>query len=193
MASKNSYNQAHVTAIILAGGQGSRAKGRDKGWLNWQEKPLITQVYEKISTQVDKVIISCNRNIERYKELAINAVSDERFGFLGPLAGIESAGKLVETAFTVVVPCDVPTLPNDLVERLLDPFELQKDLEVTFPWDGERPQFLITAIKLSALQTITICLNEGGRSMRDWHSYVKVKSVDFSDRGYCFANINHIP
>ena len=193
MTSENSDNDTHVTAIILAGGRGRRAMGRDKGWLQWNEKPLVTQVYNVISTQVVQVIISCNRNVDRYRELASNAVPDERGEFLGPLAGIESAGKLVKTAFTVVVPCDAPTLPNDLVDRLLKPFALREDLEVTYAWDGDRPQVLLTAIRMSALPTITVCLNEGGRSMRDWHDYVITQSVDFSDKSHCFANINRLP
>ena len=191
MPKKNSEISKDATAVILAGGRGKRVGGKDKGLLKWKKEPLIVHAYRRINPQVDRVIVSCNRNLELYKNVADIVVQDERDSYWGPLAGIESSTKLVNSSHAIVIPCDAPSLPIDLVERLIDTLKTTNDSEVTYAWDGVRSQFLFTAIKREVFSTITNCLNAGGRSLRDWHSYVKACSVDFSDKVSDFENINH--
>ncbi len=179
------------TAVILAGGRGRRVGGRDKGLLLWSEEPLVTHTYKRIKPQVNRVIVSCNRNFKLYRNVVGTVVPDKRKDYCGPLAGIEAACNLSTSGYTIVVPCDAPSLPLDLVERLVAPLEVNDDLEVTYAWDGLRSQFLFTAIKSDAFSTITNCLNAGGRSLKDWHTFVKTYAVDFSDKVKDFENINH--
>ena len=65
-----SVNIAHVSCIILAGGQGKRAGGRDKGLVLYHNKPLIKYVIDVIKPQVDDIVISANRNINSYHQFA---------------------------------------------------------------------------------------------------------------------------
>ena len=53
-----------IFALILAGGQGSRMGGVDKGLVQWHNKALIDHVIEKIRPQVSHIAISANRNLE---------------------------------------------------------------------------------------------------------------------------------
>ena len=191
MLKKKSNHYKNATAIILAGGRGQRVGGKDKGLLIWDEEPLITHAYKRIKPQVDRVIISCNRNFNLYNKVVDVVVTDKRDSYCGPLAGIEAACNLFSSGYAIVVPCDAPSLPLDLVERLIYPLETKKDVEVAYAWDGLRSQFLFTAIKPEAFSSITTCLNAGGRSLKDWHSYVNTSAVDFSDKIDDFENINH--
>ncbi len=186
-----SKTRENITAIILAGGRGQRVGGRDKGLLLWTHEPLIAHTYRRIKPQVKRVIVSCNRNFTVYRNVVGIVVPDKRDDYCGPLAGIEAACNLSTSGYAIVVPCDAPSLPLDLVERLVSPLELNKDLEVTYAWDGLRSQFLFTAIKSDVFSTITNCLNAGGRSLRDWHTFVKTHAVDFSDKVEDFKNINY--
>lgn len=60
-----------IFALILAGGQGSRMGGVDKGLVQWHNKALIDHVIEKIRPQVSHIAISANRNLESYAQRRI--------------------------------------------------------------------------------------------------------------------------
>ncbi|MBX4377840.1 NTP transferase domain-containing protein, partial [Mycobacterium tuberculosis] len=62
--------------------------GQDKGLVEWQGEPLIAHLQRKVRPLTDDLIISCNRNRERYAAYADQLVSDEEDDFPGPLAGI---------------------------------------------------------------------------------------------------------
>ena len=79
-----------ISAIVLAGGQGRRVGGVDKGWLDYGGRPMIEHILARLKPQVDDVVISCNRNLPRYAALA-PVIEDQYRGYLGPLAGISAA------------------------------------------------------------------------------------------------------
>ena len=107
-----------VTGVVLAGGQGRRMGGVDKGLKILRGKPMVEWVIERIAPQVHEVLINANQNLERYAAFGHRVIPDEIAGYAGPLAGLhrgltEAANELVAT-----VPCDSPFLPRDLVARL---------------------------------------------------------------------------
>ena len=55
-----------ITAVILAGGRAQRMGGQDKGLLPVYGKPMIEYVIEALRSQVGQIIISANRNLDRY-------------------------------------------------------------------------------------------------------------------------------
>ncbi len=57
---------AAVTGVILAGGEGRRMGGADKGLQLLNGRPLVQLVLERLRPQVDVLLISANRNLERY-------------------------------------------------------------------------------------------------------------------------------
>ena len=50
--------------------------GADKGLLDWHGKPLIAWLHEQVRPLSDDLIISCNRNQQRYAAFADQLVSD---------------------------------------------------------------------------------------------------------------------
>ena len=52
-----SKRHQHTTGLVLAGGEGRRAGGRDKGLIEWRGKPMVGHVLASLSPQVDEVII----------------------------------------------------------------------------------------------------------------------------------------
>jgi molybdopterin-guanine dinucleotide biosynthesis protein A len=110
-----------IAGVVLAGGAGTRMGGADKGWVAWRGRPLVEHVVERLRPQVGAVLISANRNLERYRALGCEVVEDDaaQFGaFPGPLAGILSGLEAARARWAAFVPCDAPCLPADLVARL---------------------------------------------------------------------------
>src|SRR5690606_25755799 len=62
--------------LLLAGGRGRRMGGKDKGWVQWQGMALIEHLHRTVRPLTDDLIISCNRNQDRYADLADQLVHD---------------------------------------------------------------------------------------------------------------------
>lgn len=108
-----------ITGVILAGGQGSRLGGVDKGWLSVAGQPAVVQVLAALQPQVQGVIIVANRNLERYQSLNAMVISDaEPIQFLGPLAGIMAAMAICPTPYMLTLPVDALAPPPDLAQQL---------------------------------------------------------------------------
>lgn len=182
------------TGLILAGGAGLRAGGRDKGLIEWQGLPLVTHVVERLRPQVGRLLISCNRNIEVYRTLADATVSDTRAGYEGPLAGIEAAIELMQTEFLIVAPCDNPLLPDNIVQGLLAALDAPSGLvaDISYAHDGERGQYLCAALRRRVLDSLPAFLDQGNRAVRQWYSQHRSVAVDFSSQHACFSNINRL-
>ena len=54
-----------ITGILLAGGQGRRMGGVDKGLQLLRGKPMAQHVIERFAPQVDELLINANHNIEQ--------------------------------------------------------------------------------------------------------------------------------
>lgn len=183
-----------VTALILAGGAGRRVGYRDKGLIDWQGRPLIAHVSEALKSQIEEVLISCNRNFSHYANFCSRTVADTRRDFQGPLAGLEAAIPFVNTELLVVVSCDMPQLPPDLVTRLIAPLcsSAGDRPEICYAHDGIRAQYLCAGLRRDSLYSLTGFLDEGRRAVKDWYGDRKALSVDFSDQQPCFANYNSL-
>ena len=106
---------ADITAVILAGGQGRRMGGRDKGWIEIGGKALVAHLIEQLERQGVSIAINANRNQSRYAELGYPVIGDELEDYQGPLAGFASAMRQVDTDFILSLPCDGPVLASDSV------------------------------------------------------------------------------
>lgn len=178
-----------ITVIILAGGQGSRMGGDDKGLVNWHGKTLVEHVIDRISPQASSLLISCNRNSDDYARLSDNICSDHLPDYQGPLAGVQAALTIVETQLSLICACDTPKLPEDLLARLLKTLEAEP-AELCYPNDGNRNHFLPVLLKTSLLDQLNEYLATGGRSMKGWYSTLKTVVADFSDCPEAFINMN---
>src|SRR5690606_17948745 len=92
----------------------------------WHGRPLIAWMQELVRPLGDDLIISCNRNAERYAPYADHLVSDGNTDFHGPLAGIRAGLRLARHPHLLVLPCDAPLLDRPLLDAL-------------FAHAGERP------------------------------------------------------
>ena len=183
-----------ITGLILAGGEGRRVQGQDKGLLSWRGEKLIDHVADRLGPQVEDLIVSCNRNIPAYSKIGDIQVQDCRTDFQGPLAGIEAAMQHAKNTILVVVACDIPLLPLDLVERLNDALLANNPEQalISYAHDGKREQYLCCAIHTSLYPSLTSYLEDGNRAVRHWFAQHSAVSVDFSDQPEAFLNFNSL-
>ncbi len=178
-----------ITGGILAGGKGSRLGGQDKGWVEWQGKPLVHHVIKRLKPQVETLVINCNRNHERYASLGYSIIEDQRTGFQGPLAGIAALLSRCETDWLLICPCDGPHLPVDLAERLHHA-ATHKNTPVSIAEDAEFIQPMHALIHTSLASNLEAFLQSGNRKPMQWYKQQGLTVVDFGDQSKAFFNIN---
>jgi molybdenum cofactor guanylyltransferase len=184
-----SSREHRITGVLLAGGQGSRMGGVDKGLVTLKGRPMAEWVIERLRPQVDEVIINANQNIDRYAGFGHPVFPDEIEGFAGPLAGLHAALSRAAHPLVVTVPCDSPFLPADLVSRLYDGLiNGEADLAVAKTFEQAHPVFCIC--RREVLPHLTHFLASGGRKIDRWYETLKVVSVQFDDQEAAFRNIN---
>jgi molybdopterin-guanine dinucleotide biosynthesis protein A len=176
-----------VSGIVLAGGQGRRMGGTDKGLKALRGKPMVEWVLARLAPQVDEVVINANQNPEIYGKFGYRVVADEISGFAGPLAGLHAGLKAAKHALVVTVPCDSPFLPEDLVSRLRRSLG-ERDLAVAKTGDQPHPVFAL--VRKTVLPGLEAFLAGGGRKVDAWYAALQVVEVAFDDQADAFRNIN---
>lgn len=109
------------SALILAGGKGSRLGYQEKALIDINGKPLIAFVIEALETVVDNIIISVRNKAQG--ELLESRLSGSRFAYdahenIGPIAGILSGLEACEDEYCFIAACDMPFI-NEKVIRML--------------------------------------------------------------------------
>lgn len=178
-----------ITGAVLAGGQGRRMGGRDKGLLEIHQQPLIRRILDVLQPQVGPLLINANRNLEDYRRLGPPVVQDVVGEFFGPLVGMASALQAADTPYLLTVPCDSPLLPPDLAARLYRAM-LAADAEISVAHDGARMQPVFALLRRELLEPMLRYLNNGGRKIDTWYAEHRFALADFSDCPEAFRNIN---
>ncbi|RKS85848.1 molybdenum cofactor guanylyltransferase [Orbus hercynius] len=176
-----------ITAIILAGGKSTRMQGNDKGLLLLKGLPLYRHVIDKINPQVTDIIINTNRHIEQYQQSGYRVICDELDGFLGPLAGIYSGLVRSTTPWNLVVSCDTPFLPDDLVLHLQQNIA---DRPAAYVFDGEKSHPTILLIHRNMAEKIRSYLMQGDRKLLLFLESINAAMVNLADQKQSFININ---
>ena len=186
----NTSSNPSVTGVILAGGKGRRMGGNDKGLLQYKQQPLITYAINTLKPQVDALLINANRNIEQYQRFNYPVIEDSLDNFCGPLAGMLSAMKAVDTDYILTAPCDSPNISPQLRQRMMETMLVeQADLAVAH--DGERLQPVFCLLPCHLQDELEQHLEQGGRKIDLWLAQHKMAVVDFSDQAGSFINFNH--
>ena len=181
-------SKSQITAVILAGGKGRRLGGQDKGLVEYQNKKLIQHVLDKITLQVDSVMINANRNQESYAEFGHEVISDSLSDFQGPLAGFAIAMQASKTDYILTMPCDGPHLPDDYVARLTAATNDKNTIIVAH--DGERLQPVHALIPVLMIDSLLKFLESGDRKIDRWYAQNDMVTADFSDKPDVFFNVN---
>ena len=180
---------ARVTGVVLAGGQGSRMGGIDKGLRDFRGRPLVGHAIERLAPQVDELLVNANRNPEAYARFGYRVIADEIEGFAGPLAGFERGIAHASGSLVVTVPCDSPFLPMDLVQRLGEALR-SKEAELAVAKTGDQAHPVFSLMRRSVHESLRGFLSKGERKIDRWYAGLRVVEVPFDDEPEAFLNIN---
>jgi molybdenum cofactor guanylyltransferase len=184
-----STSNKDITAVILAGGQGRRMGGQDKGLIEFDGQPLVAILIDRLEPQISNIMINANRNRERYLAFGYPVVSDQLDDYQGPLAGFACAMNAVDTDFILTLPCDGPLLASDYVTRFITS-QVQTGAPICVADDGERLQPVHALIRIDLLSSLNAYLNSGDRKIDRWYAMHDFAHTDFSDCVDMFRNIN---
>jgi len=178
-----------ITGVVLAGGQGSRMGGVDKGLQEFRGKPMVAHALERLQPQVDEILINANRNAEAYARFGHRVIADEIEGFAGPLAGFERGLAHASGDLVVTVPCDSPFLPRDLVARLREALE-RDDAQVAVAKTGDQAHPVFCLMRRDVHESLRQFLASGQRKIDRWYPQLRATLVAFDDEADAFMNIN---
>ena len=176
-----------VTGIVLAGGQGRRMGGVDKGLQLLHGKPMVAAVLARLAPQVSEILINANQNLSDYARFGHRVIPDAIGGFAGPLAGLHACLGEARNDLVVTVPCDSPFLPMDLLSRLRKEIN---DNDLAVAKTGDQPHPVFALVRTSVKAGLEDFLRKGGRKIDAWYSTLNVVEVRFDDEAEAFRNIN---
>lgn len=192
---------ANTLCVVLAGGQGRRMNGADKGLQAYQGRPLIDHALERLCSQswgpAPHIGISANRHLDLYATKGYPVWADAQAGYEGPLHGMRSALEQahtwpVELHYLLIVPCDTPHLPLDLAQRLSAGLEGSHAC-VAAARAGGRTHPLACLLSIGLMPGLQHYLDSGQRKVQTWMEACGVQWVDFDGPGDtpdAFGNFN---
>ncbi len=172
--------------LVLAGGQGRRCGGRDKGWMRSGGEVLIERQLRLLRTQAWPVAISANRSLPRYRALGVTVFEDDMPDFAGPLAGIAAALRAGFGNPLQILPVDASEVPGPVMRALLATATAHG--VPAFAVDAEGMQPLVSAWPRSTLAAIDEALAGSDRSVRGLLTRLDAIAVEFRDAS--FGNLN---
>lgn len=113
--SKHQKKRAELySLLLLAGGKNSRM-GRDKAELLIDGRSFLSCLLEKAeSLGIQEKYISGERNFQENAHIV-----PDRYPDRGPLGGMEACMRAAKTPYCLVLPVDVPQIPEEVLESLL--------------------------------------------------------------------------
>lgn len=169
-------DKAGVTGIVLAGGKSSRM-GTDKAELLFRGVPLAQWQAAKLrSLGLSQVLIS------GYGPGMIpDDIPDK-----GPLGGLYTALRRAEGERCLVIPVDVPLLPLQTLEALLQAHRGG----ITILQNGEQPEPLIGVYDREIADQILPILHSGSTAVRRLLDQVGCRTAAYTGRPALLINCN---
>lgn len=180
-----------VTLILLAGGEGKRIEGKDKGLLPLHGTPLIELALTKFAPLVEQIVISANRNEEIYRRYSYPVIGDATPHYQGPLAGIAACLARITTEYAFILACDMPRVPPDILPRLFTAIQNHPGARLAVPHDGERLQPLCSLLHRSLQTSLDDALRNDQRKVMQWVNSQNPVVVDCQDIRATFSNLNY--
>ena len=176
-------NSGATTLGLLAGGRATRLGGLDKAWLEKGGEPQVLRLARRVQGEVDVVLVSANRDLERYASHGLATVVDRQPG-LGPLGGLDALAWGCTTPWLLTLPVDLVSI-NDCLLRSLR--AAGRDGAWAEDDDGRQP--LVALWRTGALRAaLPAALDSGDLSTQSLQARLDMVAVRFT--GLRFGNLN---
>ena len=188
-------SEHNILGAILAGGQ-SKRMGKDKIFLELNNKKLIEHTLDKVKKYLKKIIIITNQDNEFFSKNNLITVKDCIEGQQGPLVGILTAMKwakenLNKCSWIATFPCDTPFFSEKIIESFIEESEKKESLILCASSHGRKHNiFGLWSLDLYDKLKDDL-INKKVRKVQDWTEKNKIKNLEFKFEDYDpFFNIN---
>ena len=147
---------------ILAGGQGARWGGRDKGLIAYQGRPLVSGVVTPRPQGAEEVLICCRSHPYFYQHFA-DRVLCESIALQGPCAGITALLSAIAYRTLMILPVDLIGSPKRVIATLES--EWQEDDKAIFLTDTQGQHSPCLRLHVDTLADCEAFFDEGGRKI----------------------------
>jgi len=188
-------SEHNILGAILAGGK-SKRMGKDKLFLELNNKMLIEHTIDKVKKYLKNIIVITNQKNEFFKKKNLITVKDCIEGQLGPLVGILTAMKwakenLKECSWIATFPCDTPFFPESIIEKFIQKSKTKDSLLLCASSHGRKHNiFGLWSLDLyEKLQNDLI--NNNIRKVQDWTEKHRITNLEITFKEHDpFFNIN---
>ncbi|WP_339781720.1 NTP transferase domain-containing protein [uncultured Thalassospira sp.] len=203
---KNRVSLPPITALVLAGGAGTRMGG-GKPFRKLHGTYLIEHALANARRNCNAVMIASNENKADYAAYDCPVIGDVPAPGRGPMAGILAGLQHLgnDSDWMAVFAVDCPFLPNDLVSSLYQAMiaplatpadQTQNPIRAAYAHYAGRDHFLASLWHRDMAPAIATLLDQDQRRVRAALQQANAVKVDFTtrendaDTARLFANIN---
>ncbi|VAW75813.1 hypothetical protein MNBD_GAMMA15-2497 [hydrothermal vent metagenome] len=189
MTIQNPLPHTEVSLLILAGGEGRRMNGQDKGLMSVAGKPAIEHLLDRFSGHPGPVIISANRNLKRYANYGYPVIKDNSGDFRGPLAGMLAGLMAASGSHVLTLPVDAPLIDEHYPARMISALAGNTHKACVASLD-QRIEPVFCLLDKTLAPGLKSYLDRGERTVNGWLNEIDALAVDFSDLPRQFINLN---
>lgn len=179
----------HIDAYILAGGKSSRM-GKDKGFLNFNDKPLVQTIVEQLQPVVNKIIIVSNN--PDYEKFGLNVIPD-LIKYTGPAGGIHAALTNAKSEQIFIVSCDMPFITTPAAAYMM---KHAAHSQITLPLYHGKIQPLFGVYSRQCLAKWKQLIEQGIIKLQEMVTHFDLLKIDIENNklfnDLLFTNINDI-
>ena len=188
-------NEHNILGSILAGGK-SKRMGKNKLFINLDNKTLIEHTIDKVKKHLKEVIIVTNTENDFFEKNNLTTVKDCIEGHLGPLVGILTAMKWAKEnspkcTWIASFPCDTPFFPESIILKFIEESKKKESLILCASSHGRKHNiFGLWSLELYD-KLYNDLVNNKVRKVQDWTKVNNIKNLEFKFKDYDpFFNIN---
>ena len=129
----------NYSLLLLAGGKSSRM-GMDKAELLYEGQTFVENIINKVqSLGIKNIFLSGYKGAKDDAQVVVDIYPE-----VGPLGGLHAGFHVVTTLYCLVLPIDIPQIPSDFLESLLEEHfqQCENSEEKDLPLLLEREGFL---------------------------------------------------
>ena len=187
-------SENNIIAAILAGGK-SRRFGVDKSTTKLGDKTLIEHTISKIEKKFSEILIISNNQEIKVDKKNVFVLKDCIQGQLGPLVGVLSAMKWVETNnkkydWVATFPCDTPFFDISMIDEVKR-ISKKNNKKLYFLKSGEKRHNIFGLWPIQLKDILEKDINNNYRKVEEWADKIGLETININHQKFdSFLNIN---
>jgi molybdopterin-guanine dinucleotide biosynthesis protein A len=187
-------SENNIIAAILAGGK-SRRFGVDKSTTKLGDKTLIEHTISKNEKKFSEILIISNNQEIKVDKKNVFVLKDCIQGQLGPLVGVLSAMKWVETNnkkydWVATFPCDTPFFDISMIDEVKR-ISKKNNKKLYFLKSGEKRHNIFGLWSIQLKDILEKDINNNFRKVEEWADKIGLETININHEKFdSFLNIN---